>query len=220
MSSSISHKIKKRNTAKDTFITPRELAKLQIDMTDDANGECGETWLDPCRYNEEGSYYSQFPRKREWCEITEGKSFFDYEGEVDIICCNPPYSILDKWFKKCISLNPDTMSFLIGVGNLTARRIEWFNKAGYGLTDMKMLKVFGWYGMSMIVVFDKGGEDIISIDRKVWYGEKELKEREQKKIEAKKRREEKKKATRERKEQEKIQKTLDKMKKEIVFNTE
>ena len=76
-------------------------------------------------------------------------------------------------FKKTIELNPDCFSYLIGIGNLTARRIEWCEKAGYGLTKMKMLKVKSWYGMSVIVVFEKNKKSIMTIDRKVWYPDNE-----------------------------------------------
>ena len=57
---------------------------------------------------------------------------------------------------------------LIGINNLTTRRIEWCENAGYGLTKMKMMKVYKWYGMSVIVVFEKNKQSIISFDRIVW----------------------------------------------------
>ena len=75
---------------------------------------------------------------------------------------------MDKWIKKNIELNPRVISMLIGVGNLTARRLEWLYDAGYGLTKLKMLKVWKWYGMSYIVVFEKDKPTIMEIDRKVW----------------------------------------------------
>ena len=168
MKSSTSHKIKQRAKPKDVFITPRELAKSHIEMiptTDD------EVWLDPCRFNENGSYYSQFHNNKDFCEISEDKDFLCYDQEIDVICGNPPYSMLDKWFKKSIELNPRVISYLIGINNLTTRRMEWFEKAGYGLTKMKMLKVYSWYGMSVICVWDKGGEQIMEYDRKVWKNE-------------------------------------------------
>jgi len=174
MSSTVSHTIKQRQKPNDVFITPRALAKLQIDMTAAATAGRGEgLWLDPCRNNAEGSYYSQFPENcsKDWCEILEGKSFFDYEGAPNVICANCPYSLIDDWFKKTIELNPVVCSFLIGVSNLTARRIEWFQKAGYGITKLKMLKVYKWYGMSYIVVFEKDRPSIMSIDRTVWRSE-------------------------------------------------
>ena len=164
MSSLISHNIKHRKEAKDIFITPLELAKKHIDIID-YNDE--DIWLDPCKNN--GSYYNQFPTEnREYCEILEDKDFFEYDGNPDIIIQNPPYSLMDKWIKKNIELKPRIISFLIGLGNLTARRIEMFEKADYGLTKMKMLKVFSWYGMSCIVVFEKDKQSIIEYDRKIY----------------------------------------------------
>ena len=164
MSSSISHKIKHREVAKDVFITPLELAKNHIDMIV-FNEE--DKWLDPCK--NDGSYFNQFPTdNKDYCEILEDKDFLEYTGNPDIIIQNPPYSILDKWIKKNIELNPRVISMLIGIGNLTARRIEWLEQAGYGLTKMKMLKVYKWYGMSVIVVFEKEKESIIEFDRKIY----------------------------------------------------
>ena len=178
MSSAISTSIKNRKKANDIFITPRDLALKHIKFIDSRENDF---WLDPCRNNENGSYYSQFPTdKKDWCEILEGRDFFTYKPPtkkenkfkikqpINIICGNPPYSILNKWIEKCISLNPRVISMLIGVGNLTARRIETLNKAGYGIAKLKMLKVFEWYGMSYIVVFEKDKENIIEIDRKVY----------------------------------------------------
>lgn len=164
MSSTVSHSIKHRKKANDVFITPLALAKSHIDMIDAREGDL---WLDDAANN--GSYYTQFPTdNKDFCEILEGKDFLEYDGKPDIICGNPPYSILDKWFKKVIELNPRVYSCLIGVGNLTARRIEWFQQAGYGIKKLRMLKVYSWYGMSYIVVFEKGCDSIMEIDRKVW----------------------------------------------------
>jgi len=165
MTSKTSHTIKKRENPNDVFITPKALAKNHIDMITSLPGEL---WLDPCKNS--GSYYDQYPEwvEKDYCEILEGKDFLEYSGNPDVICDNPPYSMLDKWFKKVIELNPRVYSTLIGVGNLTARRIEWFEKAGYGITKLKMLKVWKWYGMSVIVVFEKGKKSIIEFDRKVY----------------------------------------------------
>ena len=172
MTSKSSHSIKKRNKrnkANDVFITPLELAKLNIDMIDSIPDDI---WLDPCK--NDGSYYNQFPTdNKEYCEILEKKDFFKYTGKPDIIIQNPPYSLMDSWIKKNIELNPRIISMLIGVNNLTARRLEWLEDAGYGITKLKMLKVWKWFGMSYIVVFEKNKESIMSYNRKVWREEKQ-----------------------------------------------
>mgnify|MGYP003115684357 CR=1 FL=1 len=186
MSSKISHSIKQRSKPKDVFITPKPLAKLAIDMVQDTledqlgtiDGKLVEeiVWYDP--FKNSGSYYNQFPEPLEgqmphhWSEILEGRDFFKFNGKCEVICSNPPYSMLDKVFKKCIDINPWIINLLIGVGNLTARRIEMMEKAGYGLTKLHMCKVYKWYGMSYIVQFEYGGKNIMSYDRKVWREEK------------------------------------------------
>lgn len=169
MSSNISHTIKKRVNPNDVFITPPRLAKKAIDMVDAFEGE---VWLDP--FKGTGNYYNQFPVDedfKDYCEITEGIDFFDEEYDMDgtgVICSNPPYSCLDRVIAHSIKCKPRVINYLLGLGNLTARRIEMFNKAGYGLTKLHMCKVWKWYGMSVIVQFELGGEQMMSYDREVW----------------------------------------------------
>jgi len=182
MSSKISHSIKHRATPKDVFITPKPLAKKAIDMIMEDIDEEPYIWYDP--FKNSGSFYNQYPKykgiEHKWSEILEGKDFFEFNENIDIICSNPPYSCLDKVFKKCIELKPHIISLLLGVGNLTARRIEMMEKAGYGITKLHMCKVYKWYGMSYIVQFEKGGNSIMTYDRVVWREEERFKK--QKKI--------------------------------------
>lgn len=167
MKSSISTTIKKRERPNDVFLTPPKLAKKHIDMIDVIEGE---TWYDP--FKNSGNYYNQFPSScsKEWSEILEGKDFFEQDVSCDVICSNPPYSMIDKVLERSVDLKPRVISYLIGVGNLTARRIEYMNNCGYSLTKIHMCKVFKWYGMSFIVVFEKTEtiDNLISFDRTVW----------------------------------------------------
>ena len=172
MSSSTSHKIKSRTTGNDVFITPRKLAKLHIDMIPQKYISWNAGWLDPCK--NDGSYYDQFPESvaEDYCEILEDEDFFlrqihDYDS---VIIGNPPYSILDAWLKHTIALEPDCFSYLIGQGALTTRRMEWIEKAGYTITRLHLTKVYKWYGMSYIIVCEKGADlpQKITMDRTVW----------------------------------------------------
>ena len=165
MSSSSSHQIKKRDNANDVFITPLELAKKAIDMVD-----YQENFVLYDTFKNSGSYYNQFPSEceKEWSEILDGKDFFEFDKDIDVICSNPPYSMLDKVIQKSIELKPSTINYLIGINNLTARRIEMLNKGNYGLTKIHMCKVWKWYGMSIIVQFEYDKENIISFDRNIW----------------------------------------------------
>jgi hypothetical protein len=157
-------KIKKRENANDIFITPLNLAKFQIDMIETKDGDI---WFDP--FKNSGNYYNQFPTENKvWTEILENKDFFEYDLNVDIICSNPPYSIIDDVLKKSVELKPRVISYLIGINNLTAKRIKFMNDNGYGITKLHITKVFKWFGMSVIVQFEKDKENIISFDRIVW----------------------------------------------------
>lgn len=198
--SNIADNIKKREEPKDVFITPLKLAKFAIDMINTKIKESAESsipfvWCDYCKNS--GAFYNQYPEnyRKEYCEILEGKDFFKYnfikknEDEELILCSNPPYSILDKWFQKCIDLKPKYMSFLIGNNNLTAKRMELFEDNGYDIIHLHYCKVFKWFGMSNIILLKRNDFNIqgakwnqeITFDRVVWYEEKELIKRGKKK---------------------------------------
>lgn len=73
----------------DDIMTPRHIAKriideLPIDMFD--------ALLDP--FKGDGAFYDQFPITMHsyWCEIKEGRDFFDFKTPVEWIISNPPYS--------------------------------------------------------------------------------------------------------------------------------
>ena len=182
--SEVSHSIKHRKTANDVVLTPRPVARKHIEKVIDMvcpitsyDYDNDFVLFDPCRHSENGAYYSQYPYpedKCDWCEITEGRDFMDYTpnyGERLVAIFNPPYSILDKWIDNCIRVNCYCISMLIGIHNLTPRRIEKLENAGYYLADMEMLKIYEYYGMSVIITFlpAKGNsKSIIDYDRKVY----------------------------------------------------
>jgi len=165
MSSKISHNIKQRTEPKDIFITPKPLALTHINMIGTEYNN--KIWYDPFRNS--GNYFNQYPTdKKEWSEILDGKDFFDFKENIDVICSNPPYSMIDKILEKCVSLNPDVISFLLNINNLTAKRLEFMEKNNYHITNLHICKVFKWYGMSLIVVWEKNKNSILSYDRIVW----------------------------------------------------
>ena len=124
MTSKISTEIKQRTNPNDIFITPKKLAKKCIDMIDFKDSDI---WYDPFKNN--GSYFNQFPNEnKKWSEILEGKDFFEFNEEVSIISSNPPYSLIDKVLKKSVELNPRVIQYLLGMNNLTCKRIEFMEK--------------------------------------------------------------------------------------------
>ena len=120
MNTKTSTKIKKREKPNDIFLTPITLSKKHISLIDFKEDEM---WLDPFRNS--GNYFNHYPNNNKlWCEILDDKDFFNFNEKVDIICSNPPYSIIDKVLEKSRELNPRIISYLIGVNNLTTKRIE------------------------------------------------------------------------------------------------
>ena len=156
----ISHNIKYVKKKNDEFYTPKELALLcvyQMPL------KYNDVWLESAYGT--GNFFSQFPTNT----INKfTKDFFNWNEKVDYCVTNPPYSKLDDWFKHTIKISNKGFGLLLGWNNLTARRIEMANKEGFGLTKIIMFKVFKWFGMSCFVVFEKGKDNIIQINRKVW----------------------------------------------------
>lgn len=166
MTSKINHDIKRRKEPKNVFITPIPLAMLHISFIDP---HIGDVWYDPFRGS--GSYYNHFPKHtiNRWSEILDGRDFYQFTEKVDVICSNPPYSEIDRVLQKSVELKPRVISYLLGINNITTRRIEYMEKSGYFITKLHLCKVFKWFGMSCIVVWEKDKTGIISYDRKVWH---------------------------------------------------
>lgn len=166
--SSIAHSIKHREKARDDFCTPDELAKKCIGLVPI---EPNDALLDPAVGYALGAwaFYSNFPagNERDWCDKGE-RDFLHYEEKADWIITNPPYSDLDNWFKKATQVATKGFAFLLGIHNLTPRRIEIANRAGFGLTFIHLCKVFHWFGISCFCVFEKDKANVISYDRVVW----------------------------------------------------
>lgn len=70
--------------------------------------------LDPCR-GENKVFYNIL--KCEWCEISQGKDFFEYKEKVDWIIGNPPYSICKQWIKHSYEI-ADNIVYLFPLFNV------------------------------------------------------------------------------------------------------
>lgn len=161
MKSKVSHDIKHRAVPNDEFYTPIELAKTCIALVPIG---FKDTVLDSAYGG--GAFWENLPK----CSTNYStREFENWTQPVDWIVTNPPYSLLNKWWlPHTYELAQKGFGYLIGQGNLTCKRIEEANAAGFGLTKLHMCKVFKWFGMSYFVVFEKGKPNIISFDRKVW----------------------------------------------------
>jgi DNA modification methylase len=163
--------IRYRKTPNDAIYTPPELVTHHLGYIKE-HVNPNDVIYDP--FYGDGRYYNSFKNHftentYEYTEIEMGLDFFDFNKSVDVIVSNPPYSILDKVFEKCIELKPHTISFLIGHINLTPKRMEMMNNAGYYLCKSYITQVHKWFGRSIIVVFtNKQKTNCIDFDRNTY----------------------------------------------------
>ena len=109
----------------DKVYTPEHIAKYIIN-----NFDISGKVLDPFRGK--GAFYNNFPTdNKDWCELDEGKDFFDYNEPVDWIISNPPYSIFNDILEHSMELC-DNIVYLIPINKLTS-----------SFTRIKKLQEFG-----------------------------------------------------------------------------
>lgn len=81
----------------DVVFTPDRLAKDIVSMFD-IKGRV----LEPCKG--EGAFLKCLPKGTMWCEIVDGRNFFDFTEKVDWIVTNPPYSDFNRFLTHCFEL--------------------------------------------------------------------------------------------------------------------
>lgn len=122
----------KKNTAdKDMVMTPPELAVEIIDHFRPSG-----FILDPCRG--EGAFYNNFPcgNDPDWCEISQGRDFFDYHKHVDWIITNPPWSKIREFLFHSMAI-ADNVVFLTTINHYTTkRRIRDMVASGFGMVEI------------------------------------------------------------------------------------
>ena len=86
----------------DDHQTPLPLARLVIDHFNPTGAI-----LEPFRGR--GAFYRALPPGTRWCEVTEGRDFFDWPYQVDWIVTNPPYSNLTEVMAHCFEVASHTV---------------------------------------------------------------------------------------------------------------
>jgi hypothetical protein len=163
MISAIGAKIKSKNVPNDIYYTPVELVRQHIELIPkEYHKECYK-WLDP--FYGSGLYYNHYPHSnKDYTEIEIEKDFFDYKERVDVICSNPPFSLMNRVLEHSISLEPRVISYIMEIINLEPKRIKQMNDAGYGLTYIKVFRVRNWFASTIIAIFEKDKSNIIDIE--------------------------------------------------------
>lgn len=114
------------NQMNDKIYTPLKIAKQIIDLFN-LKGKV----LDA--FKGKGAFYDQYPEdvEKDWCEIDEGRDFFDYKEKVDWIITNPPYSILDEVLEHSFEI-ADNVVYLVPISKIftSLKRIRNILKFG------------------------------------------------------------------------------------------
>ena len=94
----------------DVVFTPDHIAERIVNMFN-PSGKI----LEPCKG--EGAFLKFLPKETQWCEITEGKDFFDFNEKVDWIVTNPPYSNFNEFLAHSFEL-ADNVVFLVPIAKV------------------------------------------------------------------------------------------------------
>lgn len=119
---------------KDIVYTPEYVSKHIIEFLSPSG-----KLLDPCKGD--GAFY-KFMGGGDYCEIREGRNFFDYKEKVDWIIGNPPYSIFEDFLKHGFEIG-DNVSYLVPTNKVFQRQ-----------KIMDMINEYG--GIKSIIVYGSG----------------------------------------------------------------
>jgi len=86
----------------DVVFTPRDLARQIISLF-----PISGSILEPCKG--EGAFLEWLPEDTEWCEITEGRNYYDFDKNVDWIVTNPPYSDFNRFLTHSFRLSENVV---------------------------------------------------------------------------------------------------------------
>ena len=149
--------IQNKKNANDIIYTPLPVAIKMMEM---CNITPNMTVLDPCKGA--GVFYDNLPEcKKSFCEITEERDFFDWTEKVDLVIGNPPYSIWTKWIAHTVKIT-DKFCYIMNNFNFTDNRMRDIINAGFGITQIHLLKIDWWFSHQYLVVFERNKPSIIS----------------------------------------------------------
>lgn len=112
----------------DVVMTPEDLAIRLINHFQPIG-----RGLEPCRGT--GNIWKHLDNA-EWCEITEGKDFFNFNKHVDYIFTNPPWSQIRKFLIHSYEI-ADNIYILFTINHLwTKARLNDMRQAGFGIKEI------------------------------------------------------------------------------------
>ena len=140
--------------------TPVDLCKKLIAITPLENGD---KVLEP--FKGEGGFYDNLPNhiNKDWCEITQGRDYKDYSGDIDWIVSNPPFKLDGKCaFWKLINYYTEHVKkgiALLGneycLSSLTPKRICELKKKGWYVNKIVCCSIKKWRGRYYYIILQR-----------------------------------------------------------------
>ena len=157
------------------FQTPPKLASYLMQFVEFKKGD---SFLEP--FKGEGNFYRCLPEPKDWCEIEDGRDFFEYNKQVDIIVSNPPFRIekdgkrenaFIPCLEKCLSVARKSVNLLINHKmflSITPTRLQKYSENGWYLTGLTIVSVKKWFGRYYFIQFTKNGQPVVEWCCKNW----------------------------------------------------
>lgn len=130
----------------------------------------GDRVLEP--FKGEGAFYDQLPDtvQKDWCEITQGRDYKDYDKEFDWVISNPPFKIdgksaiwttIDYYTQRA----KKGVAFFVndyGFSTITPVRQAILKERGWALTGITMVNVKKWRGRYFLLIFEKDKPSVMN----------------------------------------------------------
>lgn len=126
------HQPNRNYVSDDVVQTPPALARLLVHHFKPRG-----TVLEPCRGD--GNIHRLLPKGSPWCEIKEGRDFYQWNERVDWILTNPPWSEIRNFLRHGMRV-ADHIVFLMTINHIwTKARLRDLDESGFGLKEIALL---------------------------------------------------------------------------------
>ena len=127
----------------------------------------GDVVLEP--FKGEGGFFNVFPEyvQKEWCEITQGKDYTAYTGDIDWVITNPPFRLeghegrrnafweLIEYYTARVKKGIAFLGNDYCLGTLTPKRLEVLKALGFSIQKVVVCNVKKWRGRYFFIVISK-----------------------------------------------------------------
>src|ERR1017187_3626142 len=113
----------------DNRMTPEPLCKVLVDYIQPTG-----VILEPCKGS--GNFLKYLPKDTLWCEIDEGKDFFDFHQKVDYVITNCPWSKIKDFLQHSLEISHN-ICFVCTINHLwTKARLRLIKENQFAIKDI------------------------------------------------------------------------------------